>query len=378
VEEFMKKIFLFSCVAFALIFASCKSTEQATDGEIDVPPVVEEIVEENESSAAEKEPEDNSSLISQIDDARQRALEEGAQDAYPEAFAALDASYEALKNLDDGLDHSAELNDIKSRYEALQKAAAAKKLKERIDDEGLAENSPADYDKGEAALSEFDSLLNSVLSNIAAISESLVPCDSAVDNVKNAAGAPSKKLLSKANEAYDSYYKVYFKSYKKFADDERKNAISQKKKADAVKAQISRKQEYREYAELIQRGDSQYSTSNPESAYESYKEAAASYEALASDVAEKRAAAQKAIDEAKAKVKESGDYALNADSTNPLDEKVEGIEDEDAVLLEDDEFANPDDEIIQFGEIDSDFDSEIEEESEVNENDSVNAGDNAR
>lgn len=374
----MKKIFLFSCVAFALIFASCKSTEQATDGEIDVPPVVEEIVEENESSAAEKEPEDNSSLISQIDDARQRALEEGAQDAYPEAFAALDAAYEALKNLDDGLDHSAELNDIKSRYEALQKAAAAKKLKERIDDEGLAENSPADYDKGEVALSEFDSLLNSVLSNIAAISESLVPGDSAVDNVKNAAGAPSKKLLSKANEAYDSYYKVYFKSYKKFADDERKNAISQKKKADAVKAQISRKQEYREYAELIQRGDSQYSTSNPESAYESYKEAAASYEALAADVAEKRAAAQKAIDEAKAKVKESGDYALNADSTNPLDEKVEGIEDEDAVLLEDDEFANPDDEIIQFGEIDSDFDSEIEEESEVNENDSVNAGDNAR
>lgn len=374
----MKKIFLFSCVAFALIFASCKSTEQATDGEIDVPPVVEEIVEENESSAAEKGSEDVSGLISQIDDARQRALEEGAQDAYPEAFAALDASYEALKNLDDGLDHSAELNDIKSRYEALQKAAAAKKLKERIDDEGLAENSPADYDKGEAALSEFDSLLNSVLSNIAAISESLVPGDSAVDNVKNAAGAPSKKLLSKANEAYDSYYKVYFKSYKKFADDERKNAISQKKKADAVKAQISRKQEYREYAELIQRGDSQYSTSNPESAYESYKEAAASYEALASDVAEKRAAAQKAIDEAKAKVKESGDYALNADSTNPLDEKVEGIEDEDAVLLEDDEFANPDDEIIQFGEIDSDFDSEIEEESEVNENDSVNAGDNAR
>ena len=39
----MKKIFLFSCVAFALFFASCKSTEQATDGEIDVPPVVEEI-----------------------------------------------------------------------------------------------------------------------------------------------------------------------------------------------------------------------------------------------------------------------------------------------------------------------------------------------
>lgn len=224
--------------------------------------------------------------------------------------------------------------------------------------------------------------MNDVLSNITAISESLVPGASAVDSVKNAAGAPSKKLLSKANEAFDSYYKVYFKSYKRFADDERKNALAQKKKADAVKAQISRKQEYKEYAELIQKGDSQYSTSNPESAYESYKEAASSYEALAADVAEKRAAAQRAIDEAKAKVKESGDYA-DADKSNPLEGKVDGIEDEDAVLLEDDEFANPDDEIIQFGEIDSDdvdsdFDSDIEMEGEVNENDSVNAGDNAR
>lgn len=51
--------------------------------------------------------------------------------------------------------------------------------------------------------------------------------------------------------------------------------------------------------------------------------------------------------------------------------------------MEDDDFANPDDEIIQFGEIDSDdvdsdFDSEIETEAEVNEDDGVNAGDNAR
>lgn len=129
----MKKVFLFSCVAFALIFASCKSTEQVTDGDIEEPPVVEEITEETaeeaEPPATEKGQADNSGLISQIDGARQKALDEGAQDAYPEAFAALDAAYNALKNLDDGLDHSAELNDIKSRYEALQKAAAAKKLK---------------------------------------------------------------------------------------------------------------------------------------------------------------------------------------------------------------------------------------------------------
>lgn len=346
----MKKILIFSCVAFALIFASCKSTEQDTSISIEDSSVAaKEDSEEDEDSAKNSGDDSRGGLLSQTEEARRKALEAGAKDAYPEAFAALDAAYDALKNLD-GAGNDAELLELKLRYEALEKAAKARALKKKIDDENLAQNFPDDYEKGERALQEFDSLLGDVLSNVKEISESLKDGRDSVSGEKNALGEPSKNLVAKAGEAYDSYYKVYFKSYKRFADEERKNALAQKKKADAVKAQVSRKQEYKECAELIQKGDSQYSTSNPEGAYNSYKKAASSFETLASDVAEKRAAAQKAIDEAKAKVKESGDYALNADKVNPLEEKVDGIEDEDAVLLEADNFENPEEQVIEIDE----------------------------
>ena len=80
----------------------------------------------------------------------------------------------------------------------------------------MAANSQADYDAGEKALSEFDSMV-------------AVPV------------TPAAALGKKAKEAYDSYYAVFFKAYKKFANDARKEALAQKKAADAVKAQIARK-----------------------------------------------------------------------------------------------------------------------------------------
>ena len=55
--------------------------------------------------------------------------------------------------------------------------------------------------------------------------------------------------------------------------------------------------------------------------------------------------------EAKAKVKASSEYAEKADVEKPLgDEPVAGIEAEGTVLLEKDEFANPDDQIIKIDE----------------------------
>ena len=49
----------------------------------------------------------------------------------------------------------------------------------------------------------------------------------------------------------------------------------------------------------------------------------------------------KKIEEAKLKVKESEDYALQADKKAPMKTKLEGIEDEDAVLLEEDDYEDP-------------------------------------
>lgn len=346
----MKRILLFSCVVFALIFASCKSTEQdASNSLVDSSVAVKDDSEKDEDSEKKLGDDSRGGMLSQTEEARKKALEAGAKDAYPDAFAALDAAYDALKNLD-GVNVDAELLELKLRYEALEKAAKARALKKKIDDEDLAQNSPGDYEKGENALQEFDSLLGDVLSNVKEISESLKKNSDSISDVKNAVGAPSKKLVSKAGEAYDSYYAVYIKSYKKFANAERSNALAQKKRADKVLAQVARKEEYKSCAQLITKGDSQYSTSNPEGAYNSYKEATSSFKTLADDVEQKRAAAQKRIDEAKEKVREVEAYALNADKVNPLEEKVEGIEDAETVLLESDNFENPEEQVIEIDE----------------------------
>ncbi|MBR5965709.1 MAG: hypothetical protein IK015_06300 [Treponema sp.] len=324
----MKKLILLFCVAFALVFASCKSTTQETDN--GAASLVDGQIEgQEETSGDDANAEDaakTASALEAAEAARQAAIEAGAKDAYGTAFAANDAAFEAIKALNDGKNHDAELADIKARYDALAAASKAKKLKERIDNEGLAVNAQSDYDAGEKALAEFDTLLA-------------------------AAVTPGAALNKKATEAYNDYYAVYFKSYKKFANEERKNALAKKKEADAVKAQIARKNEYKASAEKIIKGDQQYSFSKPEEAYNSYKDATSSFDALAKDVAAKRAEAQKAIEEAKAKVAASNEYAAKADVEKPLgDEPVAGIEAEDTVLLEADQFENPDKEIINIDE----------------------------
>ena len=114
-----------------------------------------------------------------------------------------------------------------------------------------------------------------------------------------------------------------------------------KKKADSVKAGVARKTEYNEAADLMQSGDSLYSMQNAKKAAEKYKEANTKFTYLYQDVSEKRAAAQAAIEEAKKRVAESEKFAEEADVKAPITEQVEGIEDEDAVLLEADEYENP-------------------------------------
>ena len=350
----MKKVFLLFCAALLLLFASCKSTQQVAEEEEAVAvEAVEDTSSEEQAPVQEsqEQPVDNGNSLESCEASRKAALEAGAKDYYGDAFALTDAAFEALKNLKDGKDHSAELAKLKDCYDAFASAAKAKKLKARIDEEGLASNSQADYDAGEKSLAEFDALAAAALSTDVSVEQVKNAAFSAMSESAFSGIADSKKFKKTAEDAYNSYYAVYFKSYKKFANDARKEALTQKKAADAVKAQVARKDEYKSCADLIIKGDQQYSTSNPEGAYNNYKQAASKFEALAKDVAEKRAEAQKAIDEAKARVKASNDYAEKADIEKPLgDEPVAGIEAEDTVLLEKDEFKNPDEEIIEIDE----------------------------
>ena len=175
-----------------------------------------------------------------------------------------------------------------------------------------------------------------------------------------------KSVFVSAENAMKEFNAVINVAYKKIAKENREEAIAAKKDADSVKAGVSRKAEYKEAADLIQTGDSLYSMQNAKKASEKYLEAADRFSYLYDDVSEKRAAAQAAIEEAKRKVQESAQFAEEADVKAPITGEGEGIEDEDAVLLEADEYEDPE-------EAEADIAEELEDDDEE-ELDEIEAG----
>ena len=90
---------------------------------------------------------------------------------------------------------------------------------------------------------------------------------------------------------------------------------------------------------------------NSKKASEKYVSAEQQFSYLYKDVSEKRAAAQAAIEEAKKRVAESAKFAEEADVKAPItDEQVEGIESEDAVLLEADNYEDPEEAEVDIAE----------------------------
>lgn len=307
----MKKFVLgILSVSVIFMFISCgsKPTEESEKPEAPVVEEVEEIVKE--------EVIDNESAIALIDDARVLAIDAGAEDKAPEFLVKIDEYYEQIKF--DGTaitpDESAELV---ARYQALANYIKAADAKKEIDDNNYAQYYQKGYDDGVASLEKVENAFN---------------------NSDNAT-----TFVGEAESAYTNFVAVLTVSYKKIAKEERSNAYDAKKQADSVKAAVSRKNEYKAAAEQFQKGDTLYAMQNAKSAYENYKSAKETFTTLYNEIYEKRAIAQAAIDAAKKSVEESANYAAEADSKEPLKEKVEGIEDEDAVLLEQDSYANPED-----------------------------------
>ena len=150
-----------------------------------------------------------------------------------------------------------------------------------------------------------------------------------------------------AATAYDAYKSVLNKALLALAGRERKAALEAKKAADSVKAGVSQKDAYAQAADAFKRADASYVARETEAAYKDYQSAKDAFNALYKQVSEKRAAALAAISRAKQKSDASSEFAASADASSPLgDGAVSGIEAEDAVLLEADELANPDDAVI--------------------------------
>lgn len=316
----MKKI-VFGIFAAMLTFAfvSCGSTPKEEPSQVEEPNVTDS--EENESDEPTIEVpglKDNSDELSKTDAARQAALDAGADKVAPTQFAATEALYKAMQEQSKtGVDSSVGLKDLQDRYNALANYAAALDAKKKIDDNGFASYEQAKYDDGVNALSEMENIFSQ--SNIL-----------------------GSTMLSTSNKAKSSFDAVLFTAYRNLARTERTEAFKSKSDADRVKAGVSAKDAYNNAVSEFRAGDSSYSMQNPESAYNHYSNAKIEFNAVYTKVLAEREAAQKAMDEAKNKVLESASYAEKADVDSPLSgDNIQGIEAEDAKLLEDDTYEDP-------------------------------------
>lgn len=307
--------FLNAVLISVFFFISCASAPKAEE---QIPEEVLEDVNTVEDVIQEATTVDNSSALEQADLARQAAIDAKADKVAPIQFAATDALLKTLQaQAETGIDVSIGLKDVQTRYEALEKYAKAMDAKSRVDELGFASYDQATYDKGNQAIVDLQNLFSET-------------------NILSSA------MLEKVNEAYSSFNSVLIGAFKKLAKEERNGAFVAKRDADSVKAAVAEKAAYGKAVEDFKKGDSNYAMQNSEAALKNYQSAKGQFEVLFKTVSEKREAAQKAMEAAKNAVLETQNYAATADKEAPLTgEEVQGIESEDAVLLEVETFADP-------------------------------------
>ena len=325
----MKKLAFWALSVFLILsLISCGSKKGAEETAEPEPPAVEETVEETIEETVEQgvSQAELDLALANMDNARQNAIDSDAEEYAPDFFDSLEEEYDELRKLaENGEDVAAECNDLAKRYEALAAYVKALDAKETIDDYELPPLAKAAYDKGSKDLDDFEAMFNDE-------------------------NASSDDLLAKATSAYASFKSVLVALYKDIAKDARADALEAKKDADSVKAGVSEKREYTRAVELFKKGDASYSMNGYEAACDAYDEAYDIFSTLYETISEKRAAALAAIEAAKKSVEESAQVAEEADLEAPLTGEVDGIEDEDAVLLEEDDYANPEDAEIYLSE----------------------------
>ncbi len=329
----MKKVSIILLSIFTLLFfISCGSKPAAEEPAPEAPEVTEAVedLSENIEDESLSKAARLAQLMEEINDARKAAIEAGADRNCPDQMNKLDYLLSGLKDSDDP---EGAAKSIIDRYNLLANYSKAVDAKKEIDDNGFEPYAKNNYDRG--------------VDNLNKVDEAFAADTDDFD----------KTVFVYAENALKEFNTVINVAYKKVAKEERDNAMVAKKNADSVKAGVARKAEYNEAAELIQTGDSLYAMQNAKKALEKYKDANVKFTYLFEDVSEKRAAAQAAIEEAKKRVAESEKFAEEADVKAPITEKVEGIEDEDTVLLEADDYEDPE-------EAEADIAEELEETEE--------------
>ena len=340
----MKKVFLVLFSVFTILFfISCGSKPAPEEVEPEAPvveenvepetPVVDETDNTIEPETEQLSEEELAALIAKIDEAREVAILAGAEKNAPDLLNSIDGIYEKAKeeNLQDNAD------SLILKYSILANYAKAKNAKIEIDENNLSGFAQKNYDEGVICLQKVEEALANI--------EEIEP-----------------NAQKDAESAYSNFTNVITIAYKKLAKEQRNLAYEAKVKSDSVRAGVSQKERYKEATDNFKSGDTLYSMQSPKKALEKYELAAQQFTELYEEVSEKRAAAQAAIEAAKRKVQESSQFAEQADEESPITEKLDGIEDADTVLLEEDDYENPED-------AEADISEDIDDETLIEESD---------
>lgn len=264
------------------------------------------------------------SLLKSIEKSRAAAEDADADIALPELYNSANEAFERLKKraaTEDTPELKRALENLNSLFKGLEAYADAKAKKERIDRKGYAFNNQNAYDEGAALLEELEEINKNASSFIAELEKGKS------DN--------GNEFLKKANKAGSNFSNVF----KTTATNERSAAFKAKKQADSVKASVSRKNDYDNGVGAFRDGDSKYVNGEVEESIEDYVYARGIFSKLYKEVSAVRQKTQALINSAKENVKHSESVALKADRTDPLTERIKGIEDENTVLLEADDFS---------------------------------------
>lgn len=263
-------------------------------------------------------------MIDNVESARTKAIDAGADKYFPDVLASFDARKDSTKvnfKSNPRGNYTRILSDLVVKYESLEKAAKAKNLRSKLD---IMEAS----DINDSALKNADSEL--------------------AKYVSLASAADGKSLSAQADKAYSAYDEVVKAGFAGMVARERKAAADAKKLAESEKAQVNKftKEAYKVATDKYKKADVNFKLKKNEDAYNDYKAAKDSYLEQYKTVKKAKGEAVDAQEKSQKSKLDAESFAAAADATNPLTEKVSGIEDEDTTLLKKDTFANPDDAVI--------------------------------
>ncbi len=284
------KVFTFLlCASLALMFFSCKSTPKVDD--------VEEVVEVVEEEASDKNAfSELENVHAKIEAARKEAIKNEADSLYPESFQFVDAEYEAHKMFTKtkivAAEHIASAQRVLNRYEALNFSALATKAKKRVDGFQFKSYDEAAYALGVEKLSEAEK--------------------------GYLADFDTETQRTVAEEAYFAFRSILNKAFKDLATTKRQELIALRAEVDAIKAGAADKAGYNS-AMLVFAGEANFAEGEYEDAYSEYLDAHDALSELYERVLEKRAAALRAMEEAREKSEAVDKFALEADEIAPLE-----------------------------------------------------------